>query len=90
MHCHISSHFVMGMGFYIVTSPDLLSPPPVAAMSCVANSLEESVVDVMPGNETGGNGTLPEQDTTSGGYGFGFDSFTLVMSLAVMGTVWFM
>lgn len=45
-HCHMSSHLVMGMGIQIVTSPDMLPPPPDAATSCFANSLASAAEDV--------------------------------------------
>lgn len=49
-HCAISPHLVMGMGFTVVTSPDLLPPPPPGVGSCLLTSLNVSdsqVCDVL-------------------------------------------
>lgn len=38
-HCTQASHAMMGMGLNFITSPDMLEPPPLAARSCLDNSL---------------------------------------------------
>jgi L-ascorbate oxidase len=41
-HCSMNAHSVMGMGFTMVTSPELLPPPPPGATSCLRNSVAEA------------------------------------------------
>jgi len=37
-HCAMTPHAVMGMGFNVITSPDMLSPPPPGLESCFQTS----------------------------------------------------
>ena len=38
-HCAMTPHAVMGMGFTVITSPDMLSPPPPGLVSCFQTSV---------------------------------------------------
>jgi len=45
-HCTISAHFVMGMGLSVMTSIDLLAPPPPGVYSCRETSLDSNGAEV--------------------------------------------
>jgi L-ascorbate oxidase len=45
-HCTLAAHAVMGMGFTMVTSPDLLPSPPPGLSSCLATSMNPADAQV--------------------------------------------
>jgi laccase len=47
-HCHIVSHQLMGMGFVLVTQPDVLEGPPESVLYCGSDNLSGT-----EGNSTG-------------------------------------
>jgi len=51
-HCHITAHLVMGMGFNIVISPDVLNDPSQSVSTCGDQALTTE-----PGDSNGGDGS---------------------------------
>jgi FtsP/CotA-like multicopper oxidase with cupredoxin domain len=45
-HCTMTPHSVMGMGFNVITSPDLLTAPPPGLVSCLKTSVDPAAAEV--------------------------------------------
>lgn len=45
-HCTLAAHAVMGMGFTVVTSPDVLPPPPPGLSGCLQTSMNPADAQV--------------------------------------------
>lgn len=56
-------HSVMGMGFNVITSPDLLSPPPPGLVSCFQTSVNPDDAQACE-RINGGEGTMPPGNST--------------------------
>jgi FtsP/CotA-like multicopper oxidase with cupredoxin domain len=50
-HCHILSHFIMGMGFALVVSPDQIGDPSDSVKFCTKQSLARSTAKPGPGKK---------------------------------------
>lgn len=68
-HCHILAHHVMGMGFTLLVSPDLVGAEPPNVQYCDQQGLEASNGTLGGGsdNSTGGGGSSGGGGSTGGG-----------------------
>jgi L-ascorbate oxidase len=77
-HCTLAAHAVMGMGFTILTSPDLLPPPPPGLYSCMETSMNPADAQVCT--------SASDTTTSSANSSLRLDSSLAWLRFVLMGT----